>query len=51
MLLWEFGIQQRNKILKYFKKVVFALEERILNGRIELAEEKGRLLDFVSTSS
>lgn len=33
MLLWGFGIQQRNKILKYFRKMIFALEKKAVGQK------------------
>lgn len=50
MLLRGFGIEQRKKILKYFRKMIFALEKKHLNRKVGFAEEKEKLLDFVSTS-
>lgn len=50
MLLWGFGIQQRKKNLKYFRKMIFTLEKKRLNRKVGFAGEKGKLLDFVSTS-
>lgn len=34
MLLRGFGIEQRKRILKYFRKMIFALEKKHLNRKV-----------------
>lgn len=51
MLLWGFGTQQRKKILKYYRKMIFAIgKKKHLNRKVGFAGEKGKLWDFVSAS-